>query len=246
MRLLTALAEAPSPVGVHELARAVRTTPTTAHRLLRTLVSAGIVEQDEQTGRYRMGSVVLRWADAYAASVGLRRAARPVLEHLAMQTGETVHLLVFDGQRGLYLDRVDSPQRLRVATPIGHRESLHCSAAGKALLAFLPEDVQRRILDQGLCRRTPNTITDPERLREHLAEVRQRGYAVDDGEGELGVRCVGAPILGRRGDVVGALSVAGPAARLAREDLDALAPTVREAAAQISQRLGAVGADERG
>lgn len=238
LRLISALAEAGNDAGVHELARFAHLHVATAHRLLRTLLAEGVVEQDGGSSRYRLGPVVLRWAEAYLASAELRRAARPCLEELAARTGETVHLMVLGGDAGVYVDRVDSPQRLRVATPVGQREPLHCSAVGKALLAFLPPATRARVLSAGLPRRTPRTITDPGELEEHLGQVRRAGYALDDGEGEVGVRCVGAPIFGRTGTVVGALSVAAPAARLPRAQAEALGDVVRAAAADVSRRLG--------
>ena len=238
LRLVSALAEAGHDAGVHELARSSRQHAATVHRLLRTLVAEGVVEQDTGSTRYRLGPLVLRWADAYTAATELQRVARPLLEGLAAETGETVHLMVLSGDCGVYVDRVDSMHRLRVATAVGHREPLHCSGVGKALLAFMPVEAQVRVVASGLQRYTPRTVTDAETLAAHLARVRDLGYAVDDGEGVVGVRCVGAPLLGRGGRAVAAISVAAPAARLPCSAIPGLAERVVAAAAAISCRLG--------
>ncbi len=247
VRLIDALAgsEATS-VGVREVARTLRLNPTTAYRLLTTLVEQSVLRYDPSTSRYWLGPRVLRWAEAYTRGAELPRVAHPLLEALATETEETVHLLVADGDQGVYVDRVESPLRLRVACPVGYREPLHCSAVGKALLAHLPSERQEKIIAEGLPAVTAKTITDPVELRMHLAQIREVGCAIDDGEGQMGVRCVGAPIFGASGGVVGAVSVAGPAARLPHERLLVLAVNVRRSAAAISKRLGHPGTPASG
>ncbi len=153
-------------------------------------------------------------------------------------TRETVHLMVLDGETGLYVDRVESPQRVRVASSVGQRELLHGSAVGKAILAHLAPDRLDAILARGLPRMTVRTITDPGRLRRHLAMVARRGFALDNEEGEPGIRCVGAPIFDHRGQVVASVSVAGPAYRLSLARLGSWAAPTRDAAAAISAALG--------
>jgi DNA-binding IclR family transcriptional regulator len=147
--------------------------------------------------------------------------------------------MVLDGVMGVYLDRVESPQRVRVASNIGHREPLHGSAVGKAILAYLPEEqLETVIATAGLPPITRRTITDPAELRAELAKIRARGYTIDNMEGEDGVRCIGAPVLDRRGEVIGSVSIAAPAHRMPLAALHKTAGLVMGAAGRISDALG--------
>ncbi|HET7560259.1 MAG TPA: IclR family transcriptional regulator, partial [Limnochordia bacterium] len=189
--------------------------------------------------RYRPAIGLLRLCGPALASFDLRRLARPILEALAEQTGESVNLMVPDGNYGLYVDSVESRQNIRMVVRIGAQEHLHRSAVGKAILAHLPDAKRDAVLDAaGLARATEKTIVDRDALLTQLAEVRARGWALDDEEGEAGTRCCGAPIFDGEGKVLGALSVAGPAFRLPLERLAALAPAVKVAATRVSACFG--------
>jgi IclR family acetate operon transcriptional repressor len=194
-------------------------------------------------GHYVLGLRLAELGHVALDTLEIRAKARPVLEGLMEATRETVHLMLLDGQTGLYVDRVESPQRVRVSSSVGHREYLHCSGVGKAILASLPPSRLAEVIARGLPRLTPRTITHPGRLRRHLAGVVRRGYAIDNEEGEPGIRCVGAPVFDHRGDVVASVSVAGPAYRLPLAQLAAWGPRVAEAAAAISAALGFRGDD---
>ena len=237
-QILYALAQEPSGVGVTDLARRVRVNPSTVYRILSTLCMHHLVEQDPVTSAYRLGLGVLRLSSTILQSMELRRAARPVMERLRDETGETVNLMVLDGTTGVYVESVESHQSVRKVVHVGTVEALHCSAVGKAILAFLEESRLEEILARGLQRFTPNTITSADALKDHLAVVRGRGYAIDDEEGEVGTRCVGAPIFGLDGRVTAALSVSGPSFRLTRERLELFSRPTVEAAARISAQIG--------
>ncbi len=239
-RLLAHMATVGQPIGVHDLARALHLDPSTTYRLLRSLETHGFVEQDLGSGPYRLGTMTLRLGAAFLQSVELRALARPWLERLAEQSQETVHLMIPDGEMGIYLDRVEGPQRVRVASSVGQREYLHCGAVGKAILAFLPQSQVARIFATvGLPGITAQTITSPSKLRTSLQDIRRRGYSIDNGEGNDGVRCAGAPILGDGGRVIGALSIAAPAYRVDFTRLHGkFGPLVASAAADISGALG--------
>jgi len=239
IHVLEALADAPDRLGVTDVARRIDDNPSTVYRILSTLSAYGLVEQDPGTSRYGLGVGLLRLSGRLWQSMDLRTIARPVLEQLRDDTGETVNLLIRDGTHGIYVDTVESNQSIRRVGAIGRREPLHASGVGKAVLAYLPnEDYDSIVAAIGLERFTPNTITDAHALREHLRVVRQRGFAVDDEEAELGTRCIGAPIFGRSGGVEAALSISGPATRMNRERIDSHAKLAVTAAAEISHRLG--------
>lgn len=239
LRVLETLGERRGEMGVVELARALHLDPTTTYRMLRSLESRQFVRQNPETGRYALGIRLLQLSEAFLETVELRSIARPFLEALAEETGETVHLMVVEGGYGTYLDRVESNQRVRVSSNVGCREPLYASAVGKAILAFQPQERIDEVLAAGKLEAfTPNTIIDPAVLREHLEQVRAQGYAIDDEEGEMGVRCVGAPIFNGRGEAEAGLSVSAPRYRTSLEKLHQWAGPVMAKALEISQRLG--------
>lgn len=242
MKALTVLeyiAEQGREMGVNEVARGLKMDSSTTYRLMATLNVRGYLRQDRDTNKYRIGPRVLLLYSAMQDVLELRRLALPHLNRLVEETGETGHLLALQGAEGVYIERVDSPQTVRMVSYVGKQELLHCSSVGKAILAHLPEDEVDWIIEvRGLPRITENTITDPAALKEQLREVRELGYAIDDMEGEESVRCVGAPIFDLTGKPIAAISVAAPAYRTGFDRLKAFAPLVIDAARSISKELG--------
>lgn len=239
IKVLEEIIEAGEPIGVTELARRVDINPSTTYRILYTLRQAEIIEQDAETSRYVAGVGLLRLSGPLWSTIDPIRVARPRMDWLSEQTGESVNLLIPVGDRGMYVDNVESNQSLRMVVDIGVREQLHHSAVGKAILAFVPIEKREYIINEvGLERKTANTITDPIELAAHLEMVRERGFALDDEEGTEGTRCIGAPIFDGRRRVVAAVSVSGPTFRLSIDRLYEIAPIVLEAAREISKRLG--------
>ena len=223
--------------GVTDLARRLGIAKSTAHRLLATLTDEGLLEQDPGTGRYRLGLIVFDMAAA-AQSVDLHEAVLPPMTELRNRTGETVQVAVLDGREVVYVERLDSPNTLRLFLEVGRRNSAHSTGCGKALLAALPPDqLERTLRGWRMEAKTPHTIVDLAVLRKHLAEARRRGYAVNRRESEVGVISVAAPIRDVSGKAIAAISVAGPAERLEPHELR-LAQTTLECAAAISRRLG--------
>jgi IclR family acetate operon transcriptional repressor len=223
--------------GVSDLARRLGVAKSTAHRLLTTLTDEGLLEQDPETGRYRLGLAVFDLAAAMP-SLDLHEAVLAPMTALRNRTGETVQVAVLDRREVVYIERLDSPNTLRLFLEVGRRNSAHCTGCGKALLAFSPPELVDRLLDGWrLTRRTPHTITTVAALRAELRETRQRGYACNRHESEMGVVSVAAPIRDLSGRVVAAISVAGPATRLEPGELE-FAQATMEAAASISRRLG--------
>lgn len=180
----------------------------------------------------------MRWRQ----KVGLAPLARPLMESLATEVGEAVHLAVLDPDPGavhnvVVVDRVDSPHVLGVTPQVGFGSSAHCSGVGKVLLAWSPPEVVERLLrTRGLRRFTPNTIVDEGTLLAELARIRERGYAIDNEEMEVGLYCVAAPVRDARGHLVAALSISGPTARLSNRR-ENLARAVMRAAGELSARL---------
>jgi IclR family acetate operon transcriptional repressor len=240
--LLLALGDSAGEAGVTELARRLGLHKSTASRLLATLERRGLVEQDEETGKYRLGLVVIRLAERAERTLDLRGIAMPELERLARLTRETTGLGALEGDQLLTVAQADGPNLIAVGDWTGRSTPLHCVASGKVLLAALAEREVLRVVRKGLAAYTERTITELEPLLEELARVRRRGYATAIGEFELGLNAIAAPVHDARGAVIAAVDIWGPAFRLTPRRIPELASQAREAAAAISVRLGGAAA----
>ena len=209
----------------------------TVIRLLTVMVDAHLVWRASDS-RYRLGPQCAIWGADFLSGVELREVAAGVMSRLVDISNETCHLGVRDGDCVLYIDKVESPHSLRMVSRVGGQNPLHCTGLGKALLAFIPPDELDEYCSRPLERRTANTIVVPEILRTELQRIRDRGYAVDDVENEIGVRCMGAPIFDHNGDLAGSISLAGPTMRMTWERIEQLTSPVMDAAREISVRLG--------
>ena len=212
---------------------------STAHRLVLSLRQIGLLDQDGTRHEYRLGLKLFELGNTVLINMDIHRESRPFMELLSQAAGEAVHLCVFDGWRMMFIDRQNGGRSgQNNSTIIMEASPCHCTGVGKAALAFQPDAVIDRIVRLGLPAFTRNTLTDPVALREDLARIRERGYAIDFGEMELNVRCVAAPIRNNTGRVIAAISVSGNDRRMTEERLHDLAPRVIDHAALISARLG--------
>jgi IclR family transcriptional regulator, KDG regulon repressor len=212
---------------------------STVQRLLVTLHARGFVRHDERTRRYSVGLKVLQLASLALADMDLREAAREPMQRLGDLTQETVHLGVYDEPQIVYIDKIESTFPIRMYSRIGARAESYCTGVGKALIAFLTDyEFERYLQKVSFVKFTPHTITSAEGLREEVKRIRSQGYALDLQEHEEGVRCAAAPVFGLDGRVVGAISMAAPAFRKSESAIERLAPTVVEAAQQVSMNLG--------
>lgn len=226
-------------LGVSEISRALGLKKATAHRLLASLRRRNMVAQDPVTRRYRLGGKLWELGSVATSQVDWAARVKPFLEQLTQEAGETSHLAVLNDGQVLYVEKVESSRSLRMPSQVGRRLPFHCTGVGKALVAFLPDDVlDGLIARRGLARMTLNTITDPARLRAELARTRERGYAIDSEEIEEGLVCIAAPVRDHTAHVVAAISIAGPSSRLRIADAERHAPLVMRAADAISAALG--------
>lgn len=226
-------------VSLREMSRELRVSPASAYRALTSLKEMGYVRQHAQDSTYQL-TLKIAWVSAQVLEhVQLRQIAHPVLQHLTSVTNETTHLAVLEGTEFVYIDKVDNSQAVRMRSRVGQRGLLHCTAAGKSMLAFLPEaeiePLLRRLKFPAL---TEHTITDLAEFREQLHKIRRQGFAVDDEENELGIRCIGSPIYDHAGRLTGALSVSGWTITMTRDRMPQLAPQLMQACQRISQELG--------
>jgi DNA-binding IclR family transcriptional regulator len=238
IKLLKAFTEDETEFGISGLAKRLGLAKSTIHRLATTLVADGLLEQDSQSGKYRLGIALFRLGALVRRRMDVSNEARPFLFDLRKKTNETVHLAILDGTEIMYVYYLESTQAIRMRSDLGGRKPAYCTAEGQAILAFGPSDVVDRVTRGGLRARTPQTITDAGKLAKALALVRQRGYAMDDEESEIGMRCIAAPIRNDGGEVVAAVGVAGPVSRLTKKTLASFAPHVIGTAAAISARIG--------
>ena len=227
-------------LGVTELSKRLRLHKNNVFRLLATLESRNFIEQNKYTENYRLGLKNLELGQTVIRQMGLLRRSRPVLESLAGECNETCYVAVLRDAYVVYLDAVESSHPVRVASRVGTRLPVHCTAAGKVMLANATDTRWLSSQTSGEFRRcTPKTITAGYELKKQLKKVAAQGYALEDEELDLEVRGIAAPIHDYTGSVVGALSISGPAMRLGETRLhDELAPMVERAAGEISLRLG--------
>jgi DNA-binding IclR family transcriptional regulator len=238
VRLLKAFSEQQVEIGISDLAKRLGVAKSTVHRLAVTLVADGMLEQNSDSGKYRLGIALFRLGSLVRRRMTVSNEARPLLRELREKVNETVHLAVLDGHEIMYVYNLESTQAIRMRSDVGVRKPAYCTAEGQAILAFQPDDVVDDVVRAGLPARTPQTITDGDMLRRLLDGVRQRGCAIEDEESEIGMRCIAAPVRNDGGEVVAAIGIAGPVSRLTRKALTAFIPHVIEIAAAISARLG--------
>lgn len=239
IRIVDMVADAPDGLTLTEISRAVGMSKSAAHALARTLVAGGYLRTVEPGPRYRPGMKLVRLGEAASGSIQLARLCHPVLLELSHRTGLTTRAAISDEGYPVFVDRVDAPGLVRFHTPLGVRELPHTSAAGKAILAALPAEAAERIAaETGLPERTAKSIRTLPDLLAELADVRARGYAVDDEEDALGVMCVAAMFSDHAGHVAGALSATGLSGNLQARSLSALADEVRASAARVTSLLG--------
>ena len=202
----------------------------TIHRLIRTLVTLGYVRQNSNR-RYTLGSRLIRLGETASRQFGTW--ARPFLTELVDEVGETANLAVLEADEVVYVAQVPSRHSVRMFTEVGRRVLPHATGAGKAMLGRLPAQEVRSLLARtGMPSFTPNTITDPEKLIEHLAQIAEQGYALDESEQELGVRCVAVPLVGT--PALAAVSVSGPDSRLTKDVAERIVRTVQHVANKLS------------
>jgi len=226
-------------LGVTELSKRLKLHKNNIFRLLATLESRGYIEQNKATENYRLGIRSLQLGQAYISRVGLLRQARPVMESLVKQCRESAYVAVPRRGGMVPLDSIDSDEPIRLVSQVGEALPLHCTAAGKAQLAFESEDELKTRLPESLKKHTAKTVTDRQGLLQQLRTVVETGYAVDNGEHVEDVRAIAVPVKDYTRRVVGVLAVSGPAYRMSPERIQKeMAPLVLKAGRELSTRLG--------
>ena len=238
LRLLSLFVDSQKNMSASRIVKLSGLPVSTAHRFLMNLTSAGYLNCDGN-GDYHLGIACVSLGQAALSQLDLRPLSLPYLQELNRRTRETVHLTVRFGLSAVYVEKLDSPEPLRIHSRIGAAIPLYCTAVGKVLLAYLPPQERSAVLDRMEMRRfTSNTAGSPQELQTQLQLVRRNGYACDLEEHEAHIRCVAAPIWDHTGAVNASLSITGPAVRMGLARLRQLGPLTREVGLLISEKLG--------
>ncbi|GAA4860410.1 MULTISPECIES: IclR family transcriptional regulator [Saccharopolyspora] len=231
--LLELMADAGGEVALSELADRSGLPLPTIHRIMRTLVSAGYARQ-QPSRRYALGPRLIRLGET--ASKALGSWARPYLAELTEATGETSNMAVLDGEQIVYVAQVPSRHQMRMFTEVGRRVDAHATAVGKAMMANLPADSVAQLLTRaGMRPETERTITTVEGMQQELGRIREQGYAVDDGEQEVGVRCYAVAVPGAPAGA--AISISGPEGRMTRITTDDVIPLMQRLAKELAAEI---------
>lgn len=239
LSILELMADYDDGLGITELSKKVGLHKSTVHRLLATLIYKGYVIQDHQTNRYRLTLKIFELGNKIVEDMDILKASKSHTESLMKSVNEVVHLVIRDDDHIIYIDKVEANNTIRMASNIGRRSPLYSTSVGKAILAHLDdEEVLEIWRNSDVKKFTDKTITDYDLFRNELEKVRLKGYAEDDEENELGVRCIGAPVFNYRGKVEGAISISGPTLRVTKGKVEEIADVVKKYANLISKELG--------
>ena len=238
LRLLHLFSQYSRGLTAKQVAGLSRLPVSTVHRFLANLVTAGFLSCDVD-GTYHLGIACFAIGQAAVGQLDIRRLSLPYLRELNHQTRETIHLTVRHGLSAVYVEKLDSPEPLRIHSRIGAAVPLYCTAVGKVMLAYMPEEEQERILPEiAIKRLTANTVGNLQELKTELYRVRKNGYACDLEEHEMHIRCMAAPIWDHNCTVQSSVSITAPVVRMPVTRLRQLAPLIQSAGLQISRELG--------
>jgi DNA-binding IclR family transcriptional regulator len=239
LQIIEAFESGEKELSLSQIARELNLNKSTVFGLVNTLKNREYLEQNPENARYRLGIKFFQLGSIVEINMDIRDAAKPFLKLLSDKYKETVHLCLYVHNEAIYIDKVDGLGSMRMYSQLGKSAPLHCTGVGKAILAYLDERTIAKIINNQTFKAfTPNTITTPDALRTELTKIHQKGYSIDEEEIEIGLRCVAAPIFNRKGEVAGAVSVAGLAARLPEDVVQNIVEDVLKVSSLISERLG--------
>lgn len=239
LSILEVLSDYSEGLGVTDISDKIGLHKSTVYRLLSTLIHKGYVTQDAKSNKYRITLKLFELGNKRIEDMDLLSASKPYSEELMKSTNEVVHLVIREDNDIIYIDKVEADNTIRMASKIGKRSPMYCTSVGKAILAQLSDEEVEEVWNNSKIEKlTEFTITDFGRMKKELEMVRQKGYAVDDEENEIGVRCIGAPVFNRFGEVEGAISISGPTIRVTEDIVEKFAKRVVKYANLISKELG--------
>lgn len=239
LRILNLFDEYSAELKITEISNQLNLNKSTVHSLLKTLEKHHYIEQDVESGKYRLGLKLLERGNFVIHNLDIKPAAKKYLNDLSLKTGCTVHLVILDGKEGVYIDKVEGTSKTILYSRIGRRVPIHCSAVGKVLVAYKEKGELRQILNGYTYHsQTANTLTSEKDFLTELERVREKGYAIDNEENEQGVFCIAVPVRNHLGHVSAAISITMPVPRLKREKTEKIVPLIKEVGINISKELG--------
>ena len=226
-------------IGVTELANKLGLNKSSIFRLLETLAAHGFIEQNKENKKYKLGYQFLELSTKLLESIDIRQEAIPYLRQLEEISNEVIHLVIYSQKEAVYIEKLEGSETLRMHSQVGRRAPIHCTSAGKVILAQLPVTEVKEIIQQrGLPRHTEKTLTTEKELLENLSMIRTQGYGIEREENEPGITCIAAPIFNHLGEVVGAISISGTSLRMNDEKIASIKDTLIEVGKKVSERLG--------
>lgn len=236
--VLDCFTERKPQLRLSEITEILDINKSTLHGIISTLKYHGLIDQDDLTQEYRLGLKHIEYGQRVLDSMNISRIAKPIIERVCDELEETVHIGTLDDEEVVYIEKKESQQSMRIFTTIGARNPAHTTGVGKAMMAYLDEEELSNILPEVLVKLTPKTITDRNQLKLELSQIRLRGFAYDNEENNLGLSCVAAPIFDYTGKAVYGISVSGPTMRMNSDKITRASRIVKEAADEISRKLG--------
>lgn len=238
IHILDVFAQASNPLGVTELAELTGINVSTAYRIASELANHGYLRKAGERGKYSLGLKFIKFSRMINNTFQIKEISLPFMKKLSAMCGESCNLAVLDGGNVVYIEHIESNHTLRTFTALGNRVPLYCTGVGKVFCAYMDEEILFGLLKGPLSRFTESTITDYIALEKELRTIRQEGVALDNGEMDVDVRCIAAPIFDATDKVVAAVSISGPYTRLLPERIEELKPQVKKYSMEISRKMG--------
>lgn len=239
LSILEVLSEFENGLGITEISNKVDLHKSTVHRLLATLISKGYVKQNQENNNYILTMKLFELGNKKVEKMNILNVSRSYLQNLVNETNEVVHLVIREGHEIIYISKVESQNTIRMHSKIGSRKPAYCTAVGKAMLAYLDEAEVKKIWDNSKIEKiTEHTVTDFQEFMKILKTIKQRGYAEEEQENEIGIRCVAATIFDYKGEVCGAISISGSILSYTESKKEKFSNLIMEYASKISRELG--------
>lgn len=239
LSIIEVLSECEDGLGLTDISEKVNLHKSTVHRLLNTLIVKGYVHQDGNSNKYKLTLKLFELGSKKVEKMNIVTTARPFLQELMEKTNESVHLVVREGPEIVYVEKIESQNPLRMYSRIGKRMQAYCTAVGKAMLSNISDEEILSVWNNSNIRKlTKYTITDFEKFKQVINIVREKGYATDEQENEIGIRCVAASVMNYNGETCGAISISGSIISFTEEKIDEFSKLVIEYAHKISRELG--------
>ncbi len=232
-KILDCFSDEEVELGVTEIANKVGTNKSTMYRLLATMETLNVIQQNPENDKYRLGLKLFELGNKVSIHRNFIAKAHPFMEELVETAGETAHLAIYKDQQVFYLDKVEGKHGLQINSQIGSYKPLYCTGMGKVMLAFAVDNFEELIHNETLAKKTPNTIINKEKLIKEIRQIKQQGFALNMEESEIGLICVAVPILSDKGKFIAAISTSGPSARFNENEINTYTNDLKNTAHQI-------------